>query len=157
MLAEVALDNVYAGAKELLVRIAPPRKRGRVGEIDDAGIGQRRQHIAERRRGGCGIPSKHIGFPACRLEQVSLAGEFPEQMRVHRHVRIFPYADAHGIRLHLGERGRGIAEALRVPAKIEPRLHVPRRPAVESEHVDHSAFDAKGPAASAPVDLLKTA
>ena len=43
LLAEVALDHVDAGLEQRLVRIAPPGVRGGIGEVDDAGFGQRRR------------------------------------------------------------------------------------------------------------------
>ena len=56
LLAEVDLDHVDAEREEFLVRIAPPFERRRIREIEGAGFGQWRQHIAERRGAGLHVP-----------------------------------------------------------------------------------------------------
>src|SRR5258706_1957085 len=60
-----------------------------------------------------------------------------------RDVGIFPDADLERVLLQTRERGGWIWIALRVPAKVEPRLHVPCRAAIEREHIAGDAVRAQ--------------
>ena len=58
LLAEIALDHVDAVGEERRVRIAPPHVGAGMREIDDAALGQRRQHLAERARAPAPYPNR---------------------------------------------------------------------------------------------------
>ena len=71
LFAEVALDYVDAGGEQRAMRIAPPRVRFRIGEVDDAAFRQRRQHAAERAGAGRRVPAEYVGRAIGCLEQVA--------------------------------------------------------------------------------------
>ena len=143
VLAEVGHNDIDARFEQRPVRIAPPRIGGGIGEIDQTTFRQRGQHVAEGRGLRRSIPAEDIGITVRGLEQVVLVRELLKQRRVNGYVRIFPHTDLERVRLDFRQHRRWIAKAPRVPMKIETRLEVPCRAAVEREHVAGNAVGAK--------------
>src|SRR4029453_9434508 len=86
LLPEIALDHIDPLREQLFVRVAPPRVRGRMREIEDAAFGKRRQHAAERARRGRGVPAQNAGSAVRIREQELARGELLEERRVNRYV-----------------------------------------------------------------------
>ena len=143
VLAEVAHDDVDARFEQRPVRVAPPRIGSGIGEIDQTTFRQRGQHVAEGRGLRRSIPAEDIGITVRGPQQIVLVRELLKQRRVNGYVRIFPHTDLERVRLDFRQHRRWIAKALRVPMKIETRLRVPCRAAVEGEHVAGNAAGAK--------------
>ena len=71
VLAEVAFDDIDARIEQRFMRVAPPRMRFRIREIDDAAVGERRQHIAERAGVGRRIPAENVRIAGFVGEQIA--------------------------------------------------------------------------------------
>ena len=138
LLAEVRLDHVHAEFEQLAVAIAPVGVGLRVREVEQARLGQRRQHRAE----GLEVPLVAIGLAGARiLEQPALRREFVEQRVAHRDQRVFPDADAEIERLELLDHRSRIRIARRIPLEGEARVGVLPGAAVERDGVaGHAAL-----------------
>ena len=139
VLAEVALDHVDAGVEQRLVRVAPQRERGGIGEVDDAAFA-----AAASARCRTGSTSRRRHPRRTRTDrrrrwsqQVAARRELLEQRRVDRHVRILPHADPQAVRLDRGERGRadrGSAAASHGKSKRVSTSHAARPSSVSTSH-----------------------
>ena len=143
VLAEVAHDDIDARFEQRSVRVAPPRIGSGIGEIDQPALRQRGQHVTEGRGLRRSIPVEDKGVTVRGLQQVVLVRELLKQRRVNGYVRIFPHTDLKRVRLDSRQHRRWVAKALRIPTKIETRLDVPCRAAVEGQHVAGNAAGAK--------------
>ena len=122
-------------SKSSRVRVAPPGVGRRVGEVEDAALGERRQHLAEGARGGIGVPREHVRVAVFVLQQVVLREELLEQRIVDGDVGILPDAHAQVVPPDRRERRARIGEAVGIPAEVEARLDLPRGPTVQRDDV----------------------
>ena len=135
LLAEIALDDVDAVLEQRLVRVAPPGERIRIGEVDDAALGQRRRASPNGPDAAAASHAKTYGSPCAVSSRYCCDAS---SWKSGESTDTYGYSQTQTLRscaLIFASVAARIGIALAIPGEIEARLDVPRGARIERQHV----------------------